>query len=185
MSSERSLPSGMAAAFEAGVIKPLILVDADFPAGVTRLWSGLGTREFLGETYRGVGGLLSIPSVKERTDGGISEVSVTLSGLDSNVFSPILLGDYQNRSCSIRLGVLTGDEETLVGPLSLFSGVMDEDSTLEDGQTSTVTIKARSRDSDKAKRRPWLYSNEDQEELYPDDIGLSRITEIQGRGLEW
>jgi len=185
MSAERVLPSGMAAAFQARVIKLLILIDADFPAGITRIWSGLGTREFSGETYRGVGALLSIPAVKERTDGGLDEVTVSLSGLDSNIFDPTILGDYQGRSFSIRLGVLTGDEETLVGPLTLFKGVMDADSVAESGGESVVTMIARSSDSDKAKRRPWLYSQEDQNELHAGDKGLSRMTEIQGRGLEW
>lgn len=185
MSAERLLPSGMAPAFQARVIKPVILIEADFPAGMTRLWSGLGTREFLGEIYRGVGTLLSIPSVRERTDGGLDQITVSLSGLDSNIFSPVMLGEYQDRPCSVRLGALTGDEETLIGPLSLFQGTMDEDSVSEDGNESIVSITARSRDSDKSKRRPWLYSQEDQQELHGGDLGLSRLTEIQGRALEW
>ena len=68
----RGLTSAMESAASADVVRPIYLVKMAFDVTVTtdelNLWSGRGDLAYGGDTYTGVGDLLSISQMQETSD---------------------------------------------------------------------------------------------------------------------
>lgn len=187
MPEERNMSEEMRAAAVADVVRPILFFYADFPDGIARLWSGLGTIEWDGGTWLGFGSMIAISDIAESTDSAQKGVSVRFSGAPSDLFDRTTLGDYQNRPAKIWLGALDAEMAPVMEPFLFFSGVLDSDSVEDDGKTVTITIFAESRLSDHLKAKVFRYSHEDQQTLYPadDDKGLEFVAALQDSQLNW
>jgi hypothetical protein len=185
--SERELTEGMKSEIAKPVVSPLLLLKADFDDGPVRVWTGVGDIEWNGETWNGLGNLLSVDPVQEQLDGSAQGLKIVLSGLDSSFFSPVMLGDYQGRRGEIYFGAIREDGSIIDDPYLLFAGKLDSDETEDDGTTSTLTLNVESRLADLLRKREYRYTHQDQQALYPDanDDGLKFVPALQNLGLKW
>ena len=82
----RTLTSGMLGVTTADVVRPVYFIKMVFDSSDTSnpvlLWSGLGDLAFGGETYTGLGDLLSISEITETSDISATGINVALSGLN-------------------------------------------------------------------------------------------------------
>ena len=62
----RQVTSDMLAALQAPGIQPIIYAEMWFATATIRVWSGIGTTAWNGQTYIGLGTLLSIGASKMR-----------------------------------------------------------------------------------------------------------------------
>ena len=89
----RTLTSGMLGVTTADVVRPAYFVRMVFDSGespnVLNLWSGVGDLAYGGNTYTGVGDLLSISAVAESSDISATGINVQLLAL--NPHSSLLL----------------------------------------------------------------------------------------------
>ncbi len=185
--SERAINADTKAALAENVVRPAILVYADFPGGAVRIWSGIGTLYADGQEWSGLGELLSIEDITETVDSAQNGIAVRVSGIPSEVFSSILLGNYQNRTATVSLLVFDGDMNVIGAPVSLFRGLMDSDSVKDTGTEVSVTMSLESAMSDQLRPRVYRYTHEDQQTLYPDagDKGLEFVAALQNLQLRW
>ena len=185
--SERGLSEGLKSEIAKSVVSPLLLLKADFDDGPVRVWTGVGEIEWNGETWNGLGNLLSVDPVQEQIDGSAQGLKIVLSGLDSTFFSPVLLGDYQGRRGEIYFGAIREDGTVIESPYLLFSGLLDSDETEDDGEVSTLTINVESRLADLLRKREFRYTHQDQLALNPgsNDDGLKFVPALQNLGLKW
>ena len=185
--SERILDDDTKAALGEGVVRLAIMAYADFPSGPVRIWSGIGSLFAEGQEWLGVGGLLSIEDITETVDSAQSGMAVRLSGMPSELFSSISLGNYQNRRASVMLVVFDAFGEMIGAPVYLFRGLMDSDAVKDNGNEVSVTIQLESALSDQLRPRVYRYTHEDQRTLYPDegDKGLEFVAALQNLQLNW
>ena len=66
----RGLSSGMQTAAAATTVRPAILGYFDFASDVVRIWTGVGSLSWGGNTYLGMGDFLSIERVIEAATSG-------------------------------------------------------------------------------------------------------------------
>lgn len=185
--SERNLHPDTKAAFGENLIRPALLVYADFPDLTVRIWNGEGPLEAGGYTWEGAGKLLAISDVTETIDSAQQGIGVTLSGIPSSLFTSATLGNYQNRTAEVAL-VLFDAEMAIIGdPVSLYRGLMDSDAVSDDGQEVSVTIQIESSLSDQLKARAFRYTHEDQQTLYlaAGDMGLEFVAALQNIEIRW
>ncbi len=185
--SERTLHPDTKAAFSENLIRPALLVYADFPDLTVRIWSGEGPLEAGGYTWQGVGDLLAIDDVTETVDSAQQGIGVRLSGIPSDLFTSATLGNYQNRTAEVAM-VLFDAEMAIIGdPVSLYRGLMDNDTVSDDGQEVSVTIQIESSLSDQLKARAFRYTHEDQQTLYlaAGDMGLEFVAALQNIEIRW
>lgn len=185
--SERSLHPDTKAAFAENLVRPALLVYADFPDLSVRIWSGEGPLYLGGYTWEGVGGLLAVEDITETTDSAQQGIAVRLSGIPSALFTSVTLGDYQNRTAEVALVLFDSDMALIGDPVSLFRGLMDHDAVNDDGQQVAVTIQLVSSLSDQLKARAFRYTHEDQQTLYPAaaDKGLEFVAALQNIEIRW
>lgn len=185
--SERELHSALKTAIAEKKVRPILLLSADFEDGPVRVWTGVGEFQWNDQTWQGLGSLLSVDAVQEQIDGSSQGLKVALSGLDSTFFSPVLLGDYQDRRGEIYFGALTETGAMVGEPYLLFAGKLDSDETEDDGETSTLTLSIESRLADLLRKRERRYTHQDQQALYPsgNDDGLKFVPALQNLELKW
>jgi hypothetical protein len=116
MSSERDLDAGLIALLEADVVRPVIFIYADFPSGVRRVWTGIGTVTFQGESWTGVGGVISLESIPESVDSGSQGITLTLNGLDQTVIDAMTDDEYQGRDVVMYLSFWDATRTTIWEP---------------------------------------------------------------------
>lgn len=181
----RGLTSTIKSAAAAATIYPAFLVEMDFSGGAVRVWTGMGSISWNGYTWLGVGDLGGISPISETSEVRANGISLTLSGVDSARVTDVLSEDYRGRSCKVWLALLDSAGTVLADPDLRFSGVMDQASIEDNGETCTITMAAESRLVDLQRSRERRLTDEDQQNLFPGDRGLEFVAAMQDKELLW
>tara|TARA_B100000497_G_scaffold127885_1_gene171574 strand:+ start:2493 stop:3161 length:669 start_codon:yes stop_codon:yes gene_type:complete len=171
-----------------------------------RIWTGVGNLVLDGVVWIGAGTLLSISSIEETAEMAVKGATVSLSGIPSEVISLALSEPYQGRVCNIYFGTISesgallkqsGDyillqdgSQILVdtgtkGLNEIFSGYMDQMNIEESADTSTIEVTVENRLVDLERARVARYTSGYQKSIYPDDLGLDFIEDLQDKQVAW
>lgn len=177
----RSLAAGFASALQGSAIQPIILVELKFDSGAVRLWSGIGNITYGGFSYIGAGTLLAISSMEDTADIAAKGITISLSGINPQALSIALTEKYQNRTANIYFS-LSGMVSDAV---QVFSGLIDQMSINDTGETLTISVSIESRLIDLERPRIWRYTSEDQKRVYPADKGFDFVNDLQNKQIIW
>lgn len=180
----RSISAGMIAASEAPVVRPVIATELDFQSGFVRVNSSPSSIVIEGNEYLGVGSLGKISAVQEGSDQQAYGITLTLSGIPSELISIALGEHYQGRSCRVLLALLDENHQVIASPTILWSGRMDT-MDIELGESATISVTAESRLVDWERARIRRYTSEDQRAEHPDDKGFEFVPRMQEKELIW
>ena len=185
----RTLTSGMLGVTTADVVRPAYFVRMVFDSGespnVLNLWSGVGDLAYGGNTYTGVGDLLSISSVAESSDISATGINVAITGIKSSFIVIAKDHEYQGRPLSVSLGAFDANGALIADPLIVFSGFMDTMTIAESGSTSTITISVENKLIAFERSRVRRYTAEDQKIDHPTDKGFEFVTSIVEKEIIW
>lgn len=151
--------------FSDDIVKFFIAVDFELDDEIIGFWSGFGELTFGERTYDGAGNIMSVSAINEHLEISADGITIVFSGL-SSVDEIGLEDDYQYRRCNLYVGSLN-NYPSEVQTYKVFSGFLDTISITDDGETSTVTIKAENRLLDLERPRLQYYTDESQKYLYP------------------
>ena len=185
----RTLTSGMLGVTTADVVRPAYFVRMVFDSGespnVLNLWSGVGDLAYGGNTYTGVGDLLSISSVAESSDISATGINVAITGIKSSFIVIAKDHEYQGRPLSVSLGAFDANGALIADPLIVFSGFMDTMKIAESGSTSTISISVENKLIAFERSRVRRYTAEDQKIDHPTDKGFEFVTAIVEKEIIW
>lgn len=192
---------------EEGVVYPFFAVELLFDGDNTlRMWTGQGTLVLEdGTEWVGLGNLLDISAIEETAEMAVKGATITLSGVPSDLLSLALSEPYQGRVCNIYFGtfstgkilqesgsfILLQDgskillEATSTGFNQLFAGYMDQMNISDGGETSTIELMVENRLIDLERARVARFTSGYQKSLYPDDLGLDFIEDLQDKDIVW
>jgi hypothetical protein len=187
--AERLLSPEILALMASQVVEPVVFMFADFPSGARRLWTGLGNyTDGDANIWEGVGGLVGLESIPESIDSGAQGINVTLNGLNDTLINSVINEQYQGRQAEIRLGFWDRNLGTVVQTDEpIWKGTLDTDDITKGKDGTSLIIKCEHRMVDILRKREWRYTDQDQKNLYPDEVdtGLSHIEKIQDLTLPW
>jgi len=203
----RDLSTGVSDSLEQDVIYPFTAVELQFDGGnVVRLWTGVGTLVYGGNSWTGAGELLDISSIEETSDISAKGATVTLSGVPSSVLSLALSEPYQGRVGKIYLGLFSigalekengtdyillqnGDkillEEQETSLTEVFSGFMDRMTIDEQAESSTIGLSLENKLVTLERPRTARYSHEFQRTIDSTDKGLEYVESLQLKEFVW
>lgn len=202
----RDLSTGVSDALEDDVIYPFTAVELQFDGGnVIRLWTGVGTLVFEGQSWVGAGELLDISSIEETADIAAKGATITLSGVPSSVLSLALSEPYQGRIGKVYLGLFKtafllkesssfillegGDKINLetqdTSLTEVFSGFMDRMTIDEQADSSTIGLSLENKLVTLERPRTARYSHEFQRTIDSTDKGLEYVESIQLKEFVW
>ena len=192
---------------EANVVYPFFAVELLFDgANTLRMWTGQGTLVLDdGTQWVGLGTLLSISAIEETSEMAVKGATLTLTGVPSEVLSLALSQPYQGRVCNIYFGTFsTGAilqesgsflllqdgskiniQDGSTGFNQIFSGYMDQMNIQEDADTSTVSLIVENKLVDLERARVARFTSGYQKSIYPSDLGLDFIEDLQDKQIPW
>jgi hypothetical protein len=188
MATERPLSVDVIALTQERVIRPAIFIYADFPSQVKRIWTGNGPVEFRGETWDGIGEVLSIESIRETADTSAQGLACKIAAVPDEVIDMLVNDEYQGRDVEIWLALWDESEQVLYSmEQPLWAGFLDSDDVEASKESRTVTIRAEHDLVDILRSRAVKYTDMDQKYLYPTetDTGLNKIAAIQDKQAPW
>lgn len=168
-----------AAAATAPVVAPVILCELDFATGTFRVWSGLGTLNWAGRSFEGIGDIGAMGEVEETVELRAVRLTLALSPVPQEVID-IALSErsYRLRPARLWLALLDEDGAFVADPFPLWAGIMD---TMEvvDGAEPRVTLACESRLVDLERAEVRRYTDADQQAEFPGDRFFEFVPALQ------
>jgi hypothetical protein len=115
----------------------------------------------------------------------MSGITVSLSGIKSSVISTILSAEYTNRIGTLYMGLFDTSNNVIADVYTLFSGKMDVANIQEGADTSIVSLAIESRMVQFDLPLNRMYTLEDQQVDFPNDVGLEFIPDLQDKEIVW
>ena len=181
----RDLTSAFKTQTQAASLEPVLLAFFDFQGGAVRVWSGLGSKVWDGNTYVGLGHLGSVSAIEETADVRANGVAFQVSGVPSALIATVLGDNYQGRPVKLWIAALDATGAIVADPYLIFAGRMDNVEIDEGPETSVIRINAESRLIDLQRTRERRYTHEDQQIDFPGDLGLQYMARAQSAPLIW
>jgi hypothetical protein len=175
----RTLPTGLSSVLGDKELDVYYAVEFNFTSSPIRLWTGHGDKTIYTNTYTGSGDLLSISGLEEVADLSAKSITIGLSAISSSIVSLALQEPYQNRECTVYLGI--NDLE----PLEIFSGYMNTMNITDEGETSSIQLTVDSKLVRLERASNWRYTNENHQARYPNDTFFSYVTDLQDKQVVW
>ena len=180
----RTISADMVTEVTTAQLSPILMAQLDLSTPMY-LWTGYGTLTYNGVGYLGLGTLGTISPVQETTDLSARGITMQLSGVPTAMVYNALTEDYQGRACSVMFGALSPTAGLISSPITVFSGRMDVMQISDDGQSSLITMTAENKLIDFKRTREVRYTDEEQQTLFPGDLGLEFVNAIQERTIYW
>lgn len=102
----RGLVAANEEAISETVLAPVLFAELDFPSGMVRMFSGIGTIEWGGHTWTGAGNLGVIGGLEENSELARKTVTYTLTGVPNSIISVALNDSYQGRAARAYIGFI-------------------------------------------------------------------------------
>jgi hypothetical protein len=181
----RPMASATAAAAAARVVRPVILVEADFLPEPLRLWSGLGPLTWDDRLFTGAGSLLGASGVDETTDTQATGVSFSLSSMPPQLLDSLPNpSNFQGRPGRMWLALLTEAGAIDGEPVQVLGGRMDVLSFSE-GESVLFNLSVESRLADLERPRVRRYTDRDQQAVHAGDRCFEFVPSLQDDEIVW
>lgn len=190
----RSMGTAMFAAIGAKFLCPILLVDLTLNNDTVHVWSGVGTFNWNGNAYLGVGDLGRISVPEEGVEVQAGGATLELSGVNRADVNDALSDLELGAPGTIWLGVVNRDTLQLVDqPVVLFAGIVDAPSVNpgaeqgSDGEPgrAVITVPLESRLATLGAGQQRKYGRADQAIDYPDDSGFDYVSLLNYLALRW
>lgn len=206
----RDLPTDLITALSTpGSVTGVVALMAEFrfDSGTIGMWTGLGTLEYNGVNYFGGGNLVNVSGYEETIDLQAKGMTLTLSGVASDLIEIAENEPYQGRVCKLYIALidiesslaLEGEtglilledggriklESSVNAIYPVFSGIMDVIDTQDGPNTSIIQLSLENVLTLLKRTKTRRYTDQDQKSRYPDDDGLSFIAALQDKSLVW
>lgn len=180
----RDMTPTMQSAVTAEILRPVTMVKITLDSGIIAVHSALGDIVWAGDTYLGIGNMGKLSEIHEGNSIAPYGIKATLSGIPSELISTVLGEHYQGRPADVYMALLDEAHELLVDPTLAFRGRCDfADVSLGEQAAIQLTIKSRLADWERPRIR--RFNNEDQQAVYPGDLGLEFVAQMVEKPIIW
>ena len=182
----RDLGVSATAAISSGEVAPAIACYLDFENDPVYAWTGTSDIDAQGETWKGLHNAASFDFIQETSDIRISNVNLTLSKVPNEILGDVSAYNYKDREA--RLFMVLLDPDDMAGDpllwLTIFHGDMDQ--LAADVQPASSTIELTVINRLARLKHSWgeLYSDADQQQLFPGDTSMRFMQDLQDVKIE-
>ena len=181
----RPLDSANVTEITAERLAPATFVFLDFQSGPVRVWDGIGSMTWGGNTYVGLGYLGAISAIEETTSVQPNGVIFGLNGVPNALIATVLGDNYNRRAAKVWLGMLNSSDQLVADPDLAFSGRMNNVDFDKGAETAVIRVHAESRLVDLRRTRELRYTHEHQQIHAPGDDFFKYMVRAQSTPLMW
>lgn len=181
----RNIDPSVMAQLQTGSYQPAFFVMLTFATTAEYFWTGSGNILFNGITWQGIGTLLGISNLEDSASVEPRGITVTLSGIDATLL-PLVMNEFKlGLPAAIYMCVYYPGGGLIDFPITSWSGNMGDPTIRVTGTEATIEINCESKLIDLNIPCPRRLTQEDQQSLYPGDLGMQFITSLTERQLFW
>lgn len=180
----RGLSASLITELSSDNIRPVYLVHIELENSTLRYTTNIKDILYDSSNYTSASTILSVGNVNENTDLGASGMQIRLSGMNGAVVNAARDEDYQGKDVNVYLGFVDNNSD-LIDAMPFFSGFTDTINFIQSEDTLTAILQAEHRLIRLRKRNRKLYTNEQQIEKFPGDLGLEFVNAINRVELVW
>lgn len=175
---------GSTVAFQTEIAKtkntPVHLCSVTTTGGTVYMTDGYKDISYGGNTYLKAGHFLNFSDIEESYEVMISNVTISLSGVDQSNIANFLNNDYIDQPVKIWLAFLDDSQSLISDPLLIFEGRIDMPVVNEDpaGGTCIVAVQASNAWVDFQRRTGRRANHEEQQIYFPGDMGFEFASEV-------
>jgi len=182
----RGFPTAVANAFSANHVVLVTFAKLEFPSGTIYVHNSIGTYNWGGQDWLGVGDFGEISSIEEGADVSPYKITLTLSGLDATISGAALTEDYYMHPVTVYLGALDADDALIADPTIVFEGAMDQmNLTLGAQGGDAIQLTAESELARFEKSSNLKYTHSQQQSDHSGDRLFEFMASIEGAKIRW
>lgn len=180
----RDLTAGVISQLQAASVEIAILFEGEFASGWVRLWSGIGNLSWNGYTWTGTGNLLGISGIDETAEIRAAGITVSLSGIPSDLLA-VALGDARSGRVGRVYLAFFSSGSIVADPILQFEGRLDVPAIEDGAETGSIAVSYESELIDLERARERRYTPEDQAIDFPGDLGFDYVAGLQDAQITW
>jgi len=180
----RWVNSANATAAAQNVFAMVTLADLNFASGTLYVHDGLGTLNFNGNAYQGLGQYGRVDAISEDLNNTAKPVQLTLSGVEPGLVSSAMTENYQGQVVTLYVGPLdVNTMQWIATPETVWEGRMDYMTI--DIQESAATIRMNC--EHRLNREPLIarYTDQDQQLAHSGDNFFNLLWQIPLASANW
>lgn len=182
----RTLPTDFNNKIQEEFISWGLLLELEFDDDTVNVWTGVGDLDFDSKTWQGVGTLGSISGALERIDQQDDRIVATLSGIPDetmpDLVGEVTDGDPVGRPYTLIMAMIE-EGPVVSSSITISAGQMDAVDII-DGAASSISIQLVSEAAVLKRRTFYRMSDQAQQSLFEDDIGLAFVTDLDDE-IRW
>lgn len=180
----RSLAAATKTHVEGTHVHPVIMARIDFATPVY-VHTGLGTINFESNDYLGVGTLGGLSGLAETESLVPSPVTMSLSGLDTNLFTEALDAASYGDRVFLHIAYRNDDGSVIGTPWNFYKGRVEHSNLDRGREGNTVSIVVQHALAILNKSIGTRYTDESQQKKYPGDLAFNFVHTMPGLQLTW
>jgi hypothetical protein len=185
----RDLPTALSDAIDEPVVRPALAVRIETPDPVY-VWTGAGIVTFddadgNSRDWLGTGGLGSIDTIGESTDGSATGIKVALYDIPAEFRADIADQAVRGVTFEVYVFALNETYQEIVATKLIWKGRLDDYKITDGGATISVEVSGESRAIDQ--RRPSIkrFTDEYQERKHPGDRFFEMVSQMTEISILW
>lgn len=166
---------------------PVHLMEFHFDSGVVYINDTIKTITYNLNNYTAFGHLIGFSNIEETAELVVSDLTISLTGVDQTYISKFLSEEYIDRQVKIYKAFLSTTTEQLISnPVLIFDGRMDAPVISEDPDAGSCNVAVSCRNAwVDFERRPGRRTNHLEEQIwFPGDKGFEYASEIT-KEIKW
>ena len=180
----RPIGTATAAVVATAQVYLCVFLELLFNPDPLRIWTGIGDFVWGDKTFTGAGDLLGVGTAEETTETRAVALTVSLSAIPTEIIDHALNADYRGKTGTMWMAATDASGQFLDQPVQFYQGRMDVMSWTE-GSTATISLTIESRLADLDRARERRYTDRDQQDEYPGDLGFQFVDMLQNTFIQW
>lgn len=186
-------PDTIKAALGGRTVRASFLVMFDFVTEPMYIWTGAGSIDTGGQTWKGLGNFGSITGLEQAINGEAPETTFTLSGIDSTIVSVArdeFESEAKDRLAKVLLQFHNYEDdrplELFDEPYAIWAGRIQTARFELQGPTKrTISVAAESLFSLRSRPNFSQYTDSDQRSRFSGDRGFEFVTSLTNKVVTW
>jgi hypothetical protein len=181
----RDITAALATALNAQVCRPIFFFEGEFASETVHYWSGTYPISWNGQDWIGAGAVASWTPIQETGEIQALGFSVTVNSIPSEVVALGLSEVRQNKPGRMYIGALGDDNRLVIEPFLYQKARLDVAKLDRGARTATLTLTFEGRLIDLKRPRARRRTHQDQQILYPGDLGLQYVAGLKDTQIKW
>ena len=166
-------------------VRPLVFVKLEFD-GVTYYYhNGVGNYVWGGFAWQGIGALGAIGPIEESLDLSPYAVSMGLTVFEPALLAEAVAEEIYNKPATVYIGLLDDNGQLVADPQERWGGGMDHTTIRLGGGDDHIELLCESEFKFLDRANGSLFTDEDQQRLYPGDLAFEFLDQMIDIKLAW